>query len=342
MSKFFEALEQAKRDRALRRDAPPERPVSTDPDPVELAEMDGLHWKEVAPAAPRPAESLREEPASVAVTAEPLEGLDEHLVSLVTPAAFEAEQYRALRHIVEQLHNTANLRVFAVSSPGTGDGKTITAANLAGALAQAPDARVLLIDGDLRRPSVGPLFGIDETDGRDLVTAIMDPSIPLSQITRLRPPFNLLVVCAGHAPPSPYGLLKSARFGELLEEARRHYDYVVIDTPPLTSIQDCRLIGQWVDGFLLVVAAHRTPRRLLEEALTTLDQAKVLGIVFNLDDRATASRYTGYHGGYYALQPGSSARNGLMKRILSKASTSIWRDRNGAASDRDRLSRGRQ
>ena len=72
-----------------------------------------------------------------------------------------------------------------------------------------------------------------------------------------------------------------------MEEARRHYDYVIIDTPPLTPIQDCRVIGRWVDGFLLVVAAHRTPRRLVADALTALDKAKVLGFVFNEDDRST-------------------------------------------------------
>ena len=203
------------------------------------------------------------------------DGVDEHLVSLVTPAAFEAEQYRALRHIVEQLHRTANLQVVAVSSPGAGDGKTITAINLAGALAQAPEARVLLVDADLRRPALGHLLSLAATAAAKASSArSWTRSSRSTRIAQPRPPFNLSVICAGQTPPSPYEVLKSPRLGELFEEARRQYDYIVVDTPPLTPIQDCRVIGRWVDGFLLVVAAHRTPRRLVEEALTTLDHSE--------------------------------------------------------------------
>ncbi len=91
---------------------------------------------------------------------------------------------------------------------------------------------------------------------------------------------------------NPYELLQSPRLGELLEEARRSYDYVVIDTPPLVSIPDCRAIARCVDGFLVIVAAHRTPRKLVEEALTVVDPAKVIGIVFNCDDRPLAGYYS--------------------------------------------------
>ena len=82
----------------------------------------------------------------------PTEEVDSHLVSLVAPAGLEAEQYRALRHLVEQRHKDGDLSVIAVSSPGVGDGKTTTAINLAGALSQASNAAVLLIEADLRRP----------------------------------------------------------------------------------------------------------------------------------------------------------------------------------------------
>src|ERR1044072_1181514 len=88
------------------------------------------------------------------------DGVDDHLVSLVAPAPFEAEQYRALRHTIEQLHKSRDLSIVAVSSPGVGDGKSTTAVNLAGALAQAQDARVLLVDADLRRPSLSKLLAL--------------------------------------------------------------------------------------------------------------------------------------------------------------------------------------
>jgi capsular exopolysaccharide synthesis family protein len=283
MSKFFQALEQAKRDRALRggppplAEAPPPRPE---------------HSATLAVAAPSPSSA-----AEITLDgAGSSDGVDEHLVSLVTPAAFEAEQYRSLRHTIEHLHRTAVLKVIAVSSPSTGDGKTTTAINLAGSLAQSPEARVLLIDADLRRPALGHLLGLGHS-GQGLVDAILDPNLDLDRVVEPRPPFNLSVLCAGQLPPSPYEVLKSPRLGVLLDAARRDYDFVVIDTPPLTPIQDCRVIGRWVDGFLLVIAAHRTPRKLVEEALTTLDPAKMLGIVFNQDDRSIAHHYSNYYGG---------------------------------------------
>ncbi len=322
MSQFFRALEQAKRDRALR--------GGTQREPVR------------APSTP-PAEPLQNP-----VTGGPQfapdsgEGLDEHLVSLVAPAALEAEQYRALRHIVEQLHRTANLRVIAVSSPGTGDGKTVTAINLAGALAQGPETRVLLIDADLRRPALSRLLTLGATEGVDLVGAILDPRLTLEQIVQPRPPFNLSVICAGQTPPSPYEVLKSPRLGELIQEARDLYDFVVIDTPPLSPVQDCRVIGQSVDGFLLVVAAHRTPRRLLEESLASLDHSKILGIVFNQDDRPHSRRYLGYYGGHYTL--GQPSANGGPRAALGRAvkqiGDSLRRHRRAGKPTRRRPARG--
>src|SRR5207302_7946689 len=116
-----------------------------------------------APPARRPA---REAPEAVN---QELDGLDGHFVSLVTPATFEAEQYRALRHMIEELHASSGLAVVAVSSPSVGDGKTTTAINLAGALAQSPDARVLLIDADLRRPSLARHLSLQGSPSPGLV-----------------------------------------------------------------------------------------------------------------------------------------------------------------------------
>jgi capsular exopolysaccharide synthesis family protein len=223
-------------------------------------------------------------------------------VSLLAPTSFEAEQYRALRHLVEQLHKSSGLSVIAVSSPGVADGKTTTAINLAGALAQAHDARVLLIDGDLRGAAVADSLGLDDRADRGLVDAILDASLALEGVAQARPDINLSVLPAGRLSSAPYEVLKSPRLGELLAAARRQYDYVVIDTPPLVSFPDCRVIGKWVDGLLIVVAAHRTTRRLLEEALHLTEPVKVIGLVFNGDDRhlsrnSYASRRSGRRNG---------------------------------------------
>jgi capsular exopolysaccharide synthesis family protein len=228
--------------------------------------------------------------------------VDGHLVSLVAPASLEAEQYRALRHHVEQRHKTDNLSVIAVSSPGAGDGKSITAVNLAGTLAQATDASVLLVEADLRRPSIGALLGFNDTAGLGLVDAILDHKVTLADVVLARSPFNLNVVLAGQTPPSPYEVLKSPRLGAFLDEARRHYDFIVLDTPPLAPVQDCRVLARWVDGILVVVSASQTPRALLDAALDALDPAKIIGLVFNGYDELMSGRYS-KHYTRYSLVP---------------------------------------
>ena len=109
--------------------------------------------------------------------------------------------------------------------------------------------------------------------------------VTLADIAQVLPHLNLSVIAAGRRPSAPYEVLKSSRVGELFEEARKRYDYVIVDTPPLVSVPDSRVLGKWVDGFLIVVAAHQTPRRLVEEALNLLDASQIVGMVFNGDDR---------------------------------------------------------
>jgi capsular exopolysaccharide synthesis family protein len=238
------------------------------------------------------------------------DGLEEHLVSLLDPTSFEAEQYRALRHLIEQLHKSTDLSVVAVSSPGAADGKTTTAINLAGALAQAPDARVLLLDADLRRPALATRLGFDNRPG--LVDAILDAKLPLDAVVRVRPSLNLAVLPAGRVPAAPYEMLKSPRVGELLAEARGRYDYIVVDTAPLVSVPDCRVIEKWVDGFLIVVTAHRTTRKLLEEALHITEPAKVVGLVFNGDDRHLSRDSYSY---YTSGRSDDRSRDGSQRRV---------------------------
>jgi receptor protein-tyrosine kinase len=221
----------------------------------------------------------------------------EPLVSLVAPGSLEADQYRTARQAVERLRRESGFQVFAVTSPGAGDGKTITTLNIAGALAQAPQARVLVIDADLHRPAVSNYLGLECPRAPGLAEVISDPDCGLARATRRLDGFNLSVLPAGDAQVRPYELLASGRVEGLLAEARRAYDFVVIDTPPVVALGDARLLGRWVDGFIVVVAAHRTPRKLLAEALTLLEPARIIGVVFNGDDRPLTAYY-GYHGYY--------------------------------------------
>ena len=242
--------------------------------------------------------------------------LAEELVSLVAPESVAADQYRTLRHCIENVRNETGGQVFAVTSPTPGDGKTVTTLNIAGALAQAQGARVLAIDADLRRPSVARYLGLDDRH-RGLADALRDPSYQLADVARPIKGFNLRVVAAGRPEASPYELLNSPRLEMLIQQARREYDCVLIDTPPAVLMPDCRLIQRSVDGFLLVVAAHKTPRALVSEALNGLDRDKLLGLVFNGDDRPS-SRYYGYYGQYGSYGAGSSRSDSLWRRLFSR------------------------
>jgi capsular exopolysaccharide synthesis family protein len=317
MSTFFKALEQAERERTLREQGrlPGEPAAEVSPPVEQAAAVEAPPARRVARAAPRPdpepspARYAERWPGATAPRRPAPDGIvgdiDEHLVSLLQPMSPAAEQYRALRHVVEQLHHSDGLSVFAVSSPALGDGKTTTAINLAGALAQSPDARVLLVEADLRQPAVGNRLGLSGTPVRGLVDAIETPGLGLDDIVQRRPPFeNLGVLLAGRVAPAPYEALESPRLRDLIEQARNRYDYVVVDTPPILSVPDCRVIGKWVDAFMVVVAAHRTPRKMLEEALNVMEPSKVIGLVFAQDDRS-ASSYYAY--GTYGTRPARSS-----------------------------------
>lgn len=334
MSKFFKALEQAERDNAQHEspsvpqataeavaERPPviarwpepeneQPPVFTPPPPRPVNQViDPPRPAVDAPApvfdpprpsvdAPRPVfdppRPSVERPRIAAAL------LDEHLVSLQAPSTAAAEQYRVLRHLVETLRKRANLQVIGVTSPGVGDGKTVTAINLAGALSQSDDARVLLVDMDLRRPAIARYLAVAQARPT-LADALGTPGLALKDAVIELPRFNLSVLQAPVSAAAPYELLRSPRLEALLAEARQQYDYVVLDTPPFVPFPDCRLIAKSVDGFVLVVAANRTPRGVLAEALKAMDPEKAVGYVFNAHRSRSTPDYEAANGHSRAL-----------------------------------------
>jgi capsular exopolysaccharide synthesis family protein len=331
MSKFFKALEQAERERALgglaeRPDGPAEgkKPETAErAGPVEQADRakeaesneqaEGLEPitaaapQMEAPARPSPRAAVDLEiPELGSEAATDTDAAEPHLVSLHAPTSFAAEQYRTLRHIIE--HEA--IQLIAVTSPGVGDGKTTTAVNLAGALAQSRDARVLLIDCDLRRPTVAKFMGLPHRSGVGLVELLLDRRRPLDSAIVTRRPYNLDILPAGAPPTNPYEVLKSPRLPLLMDEARKRYQFVILDTPPAIPLPDCRVLATVVDCFVLIVSANRTPRRLVEETLETLGRGKVLGLIFNKDETPG--------GGYYEYQAYFPSSNGGRKSRLAR------------------------
>jgi capsular exopolysaccharide synthesis family protein len=220
--------------------------------------------------------------------------LDKRLVSLTAPRSMEAEQYQALRLKLERLQRERNIRAIGITSPGAQDGKTVTAINLAGALAQGSDARVLLIEADLRRPAVSKYLGLGESDRPGLADLVMDPKQTLDDTVQRYEHPRFDVISAGTSDVPVHELFRLPRLNTLLKDMREQYDYVIVDTPPVGPVSDSALLARWLDGLVLVVAAHKTPRKQLEKALNMLDGASVLGIIFNRDEGARL----GYRGDY--------------------------------------------
>lgn len=311
MSKFFQVLEQVEQEHLLR-----ERQQETAPITIVPERAGRLS---AAPAGRAQEANRAEFKSTPESTRETLEEIEPHLVSLLSPASFEAEPYQTLCNLLGQMHQEKGLSVIALSSPAVGDGKTTNAVNLAGALAQTHNARVLLADLDLRRPSVSAYLGLATSNHYSLVDAIKDPNLPLDEVVRPCPPFNFVTLLNDRAVAAPHDVLRAQRLGELLAEVRLSYDYVVVDTPPFIPFSDCQFLSRWVDGFLIVVSAHKTPRKLLEAAINAVDPDKMVGLVFNSDDRPVFG-----YASYYAYGPSPQQRQmGRFGQMIKKVAGSL-------------------
>jgi capsular exopolysaccharide synthesis family protein len=230
--------------------------------------------------------------------------IDDHLVSLLEPTSFAAEQYRAVRLAIETLNRERGTRVVAVASPGRGEGRTMTAINLAGALAQASDARVVLVEADLRHPSIARYLGL--VAGRGLSGYLLDATTTVDAVLQRPTSIAFTVLPAGAASSMPYELLKSPRLAALLTDLRQRFDYVLVDTPSALPFPDVGILKELVDGFVAVVRANRTPRERLFDMMNLLGRQRALGLVFNDDDQI----------GVPAFEEGEARWRRLMPRPL--------------------------
>lgn len=213
--------------------------------------------------------------------------LDDHLVSLLEPTSHAAEQYRAVRLAIETFRHERGTRTVAITSPGRGDGRTITALNVAGALAQASDARVVLVEADLRHPGVARALGLPTARG--LSSYLLDPAMGVDAVVVRPGGVAFAVVPAGAASSMPYELLKSPRLAGLLAALRDRFDYVVVDTPPALPYPDVGILRDLVDGFVIVVRANRTAREMLRDCMNVVGRPRSLGVIFNDDERNTVT-----------------------------------------------------
>jgi capsular exopolysaccharide synthesis family protein len=204
-----------------------------------------------------------------------------------------AEAFHGLRTSV--LLSTAKRppATLLVTSAQQGEGKTTVAANLAASLAQLGDS-VLLIDADLRRPSLQKFFQVSRSTG--LVNYLTGDSDWRSLVWQAAP-IDVSVLFCGPVPPNPADLLSSEYMRSLIREASKEYKFVVLDSPPLLNLSDSRILATLVDGVILVVGGGSTPRELVQRAyLSAVDAGShVIGATINFADVRNDYYYSGYH-----------------------------------------------
>jgi capsular exopolysaccharide synthesis family protein len=187
------------------------------------------------------------------------------------------EQYRLLRTNI--LQHSARPKALAISSATPGDGKTISAINIAGILALKSEPTVLLVDADFRRGSIAKVLGLDASPG---MSDILEGHCSIEKaIVRVEQLPNLHILPAGTTTSKPTELLDSALFRWLVKALRDQFSFVIFDTTPTAVVADFKLVQQVCDGVLLIVRPDHTDRRALLEALEMEPRDKLLGTVIN-------------------------------------------------------------
>jgi capsular exopolysaccharide synthesis family protein len=218
--------------------------------------------------------------------------LSEPLVTLLDPAGVASEAYRALRTSILYAADVPP-KVTLITSPGSADGKSITCANLAVVLAQA-GRETLVIDCDLRIPNLHRIFDVPNVRG---VVDVLSGEDDL--LEACNEPFpGLKFISTGPIPPHPAELLSSGRFAELIGQARRLFDYVLIDSPPTELVSDPMIIATQADAVVLVLDSERTRKDSLRKAVRNLEAvgANVLGTVMNKARKAETGSYNYNYG----------------------------------------------
>ena len=206
--------------------------------------------------------------------------VDRLIVCITNPSSPSSEQYRKLRARIlsrtkEDFQNTV-----MVTSADVGEGKSTTAINFAVALAQEIDLTVLLVDADLRKPSIHKYLGIRAERG---LSDYLAGKVELSDVLIQTGLGKLVFLPAGSPCSNPAELLSSNRMKELVQEMKHRYAdrYIVIDTSPVLVAADANSINNYVDGVIFVVQAAKSPEKSVKKAIDLISSTKILGVVYN-------------------------------------------------------------
>ncbi|MBM7599935.1 capsular exopolysaccharide synthesis family protein [Virgibacillus halotolerans] len=217
-----------------------------------------------------------------------------HLIAKLNPRSPVSEQYRTVRTNLQFASVDEELRSILVTSAGPTDGKSMTTANLAVVYAQQ-GKKVLLIDADLRKPTVHYTFRLDNLKG---LSNVLVGESTLETATNNSEVDNLDIISSGPIPPNPSELLASKRMEQLLSDAKVTYDLIIFDTPPTLAVTDAQVLANIVDGSLLVIRSKQTELEAAIKAKEALEpaKAKLLGTVLNDREKDKSNNYYYYYG----------------------------------------------
>lgn len=219
--------------------------------------------------------------------------------SLIThedPKSPISEAFRTLRTNIQFASVDQEIESLMVTSTGPAEGKSTIAANLATVMAQS-GKKTLLIDADLRKPTVNHTFRFLNNEG---LTQVLTGQASLEQVVKTNTDVdNLDILTSGPIPPNPAELLGSKAMSRMLEEVKSHYHLVLFDTPPVIAVTDAQVLASQVDGVLLVISSGKTNREMAVRAKELLEQvqANILGCVLNNRKMKADSQYYYYYGG---------------------------------------------
>ncbi|WP_090580977.1 CpsD/CapB family tyrosine-protein kinase [Paenibacillus sp. OV219] len=218
-----------------------------------------------------------------------------HLIAAINPKSPVSEAYRTLRTNIQFSAIDQQMQVLMVASATVGEGKTTTLTNLAVTYAQE-GKKVLLIDADLRNPSLHQVF--QQSNRVGLTSAFLNHQ-PITDVISETNIDNLFIIPSGPIPPNPSEILGSQRMQMLMDDLKRIFDVILLDTPPVLPVADSLIVSSYCDGVILVVHAGKVKKELVKKAKANLDhvKARILGVVLNNNERSkNEGQYYYYYG----------------------------------------------